>query len=81
MLETAIVINSFADFPAVEPLAKRLNAPIYLREGCGTLDAETVIVAGGEAKIFERPGVRVICLSGNDRWLTAANVGEFYRGL
>ncbi len=81
VLKVAIVINSFIDFPTVEPLAKRLDAPIYLREGCGTLDAKTVIVAGGDAAIFRRTGVDVVDLSGDDRWLTAEKVGDYYRGL
>lgn len=80
-VRAAIVVKSFADLPAVEPLAIKIDAPVYFREGCGTLDAETVIVAGGDAKIFERPGVKVVCLSGGDRWETATLVGEYYRRL
>ena len=81
MLKVAIVINAFADFPAVEPLALRLDAPIFLRGATGQLAAETVIVAGGDAEVFKAPGVKVIALSGADRWLTASNVGEYFRGL
>lgn len=81
MLKVAIVVNSLADVLAVEPLAKRLDAPIFLRGACGQLNAETVIVAGGDGKLFERPGVQVVNLSGKDRWLTASNVGEYYRSL
>jgi len=81
MLKTAIVVNSLADVLTVEPLAKKMDAPIFLREACGQLNAETVIVAGGDAKIFERPGVKVIDLSGDDRWKTAEKVGAYYRNL
>ena len=81
MLKTAIVVNSLADVLTVEPLAKKMDAPIFLREACGQLNAETVIVAGGDAKIFERPGAEVVDLRGTDRWETAAKVGEYYKGL
>lgn len=80
-LKIAIVVNDLVDVLAVEPLAKRLDAPIFLRGACGQLNAETVIVAGGDGKLFERPGVQVVNLSGKDRWLTASNVGEYYRSL
>ena len=78
-LKVAIVVNTLADVLSVEPLAKKLDAPIFLREACGQLSAETVIVVGGDAKIFEKPGVTVINLSGADRWFTSDNVGKFYR--
>lgn len=81
MLKVAIVVNSLVDVLVVEPLAKKLDAPIFLRGACGQLNAETVIVAGGDGKLFERPGVQVVNLSGKDRWLTASNVGEYYRSL
>lgn len=81
MLKVAIVVNALVDILIVEPLAKHLDAPIFLREACGQLNAEKVIVAGGDAKIFERPGAEVVDLSGTDRWETAAKVGEYYRGL
>jgi murein DD-endopeptidase MepM/ murein hydrolase activator NlpD len=80
-LKVAIVVNALVDILIVEPLAKHLDAPIFLREACGQLNAEKVIVAGGDAKIFERPGAEVVDLSGTDRWETAAKVGEYYRGL
>ncbi len=80
-LKTAIVVNSLVDVLAVEPLAKRLKAPIFLQGYTGQLGAETVIVAGGSAEQFEKTGVKVINLSGADRWETATNIGEYYRGL
>ena len=81
MLKTAIVINTFADFPAVEPLAKRLQAGIFLRGATADMKAETVIVAGGEAESFKGPGVEVVNLGGADRWYTAENVGNYFRRL
>ncbi len=80
-MKTAIVVNTLADVLTVEPLAKRLDAPIFLRDATGQLNAETVIVAGGDAEPFRASGVKVINLSGKDRWMTAGNVGEYYRGL
>lgn len=80
-LKTAIVVNSLVDVLAVEPLAKRLKAPIFLRGATDQMNAETVIVAGGDASPYRESGVRVITLSGNDRWETATNIGEYYRGL
>ncbi len=80
-LKIAIVANSEADVPAIWPLAKKLKARIYVRGATDHMNENTVIVAGGEGKCYEKPGVKVICLSGNDRWLTAGNVGEYYRGL
>jgi len=81
MLKTAIVVNTFADIPAVEPLAEYLDAPIFFRKATGQLRAETIIVAGGDADAFKKAGVKVINLSGADRWGTATLVGEYYRGV
>lgn len=80
-LKIAIVANSEADIPAVWPLARKLKAPIFVRGATEQMNATTVIVAGGEGKCYEKPGVKVICLSGDDRWLTASSIGEYYRGL
>lgn len=80
-LKIAIVVKSLADVLTVEPLALKINAPIFLRDATGQLNAETVIVAGGDAKVFEAPGVKVINLSGADRWKTADLVGEYFRGV
>lgn len=80
-LKVAIVVNSLVDILTVEPLAKKMDAPIFLREACGQLNAEKVIVAGGDAKIFEKPGVKVVDLSGENRWKTAEKVGAYYESL
>ncbi len=80
-LKIAIVVNDLVDVLAVEPLAKKLDAPIFLRGSTGQLNAETVIVAGGDADAFKKAGVKVINLSGADRWGTATLVGEYYRGV
>lgn len=79
MLEKAILINSFADFPAVEPLAERLDAPIYLRCGMKGLKAKEVLVCGGEIKGV--PGESVVNLSGANRFETAARIHTYMKGL
>lgn len=76
MLEKAVVINSFADFPVAELLARRLNAPIYLRttaEG-KKVSKELYIVGGTKDKLVAD---KVTLLSGADRFDTAAAVKKF----
>jgi N-acetylmuramoyl-L-alanine amidase len=78
MLEKAIVINSFADFPAAEPLAGRLSAPIYLRataEG-KKVAKELYVVGGTQDKLVAD---KVVLLSGPNRFETAAAVGNFLK--
>lgn len=76
MLEKAIVVNSFADFPAAEPLAGRLAAPIYLRsiiEG-KKVSKELYVVGGTSDKLLAD---KITLLSGADRYATAAAVKKF----
>jgi hypothetical protein len=78
MLEKAIVINSFADFPMAESLALRLQAPVYLRE---TADGKKVakelyIVGGAQGKLVAD---KVTLLSGANRFETAAAVANFLK--
>jgi N-acetylmuramoyl-L-alanine amidase CwlA len=78
MLEKAIVINSFADFPMAESLALRLQAPVYLRE---TADGKKVakelyIVGGAQGKLVAD---KVTLLSGANRFETAAAVAKFLK--
>ena len=80
-VKVAIVANSEADVPAIWPLARKLQAPIFVRGATEQMNAETVVVVGGEPIPYQKQGVKVVCLSGDDRWLTASNVGEYYRGL
>jgi len=77
MLEVAIVINSFADFPAVEPLAHSLDAPIFLRSGLGQLRAEKVIVCGGGTDGLPDTGGEVVDLSGSNRFETYRNIENY----
>ncbi len=76
MLEKAIVINGYSDFPAAEPLAGRLVAPIYLRsiiEG-KKVSKELYVVGGTTDKLVAD---KIVLLSGSDRFATAAAVKKF----
>jgi N-acetylmuramoyl-L-alanine amidase len=77
MLEKAIVINGYSDFPAAEPLAVKLRAPIYVRAAIanGTKVAKEVIVVGGNTDGLKAD--KFITLSGPDRYATAATVKKY----
>ena len=79
LLKHAIVVYSYADVPMVESLARRLHAPIYLRETISTLKAKNVYVAGGGTEGV--PGEKIIDFSGENRYETAANIYKFLKGL
>lgn len=74
VLKNAVVINSFADFPAAEPLAAKYKAPIFLRSFAGGEIAETVYVVGGNAAGIKAK--KVVNLSGKNRYETAVKVGK-----
>lgn len=77
MLEKAIVIHSFADFPNAEILANKLNAPIYMRNTATKQEvAKEVIVVGGSKNGIKG---RVTLLSGGDRFETAAEVKKYLK--
>lgn len=75
MLNKAIVINSFADFPVAEPVANRLSAPIYLRSAAEKKEVakEIIVIGGTKAKIKGK----VSLLAGKDRYETAAAVKKY----
>lgn len=76
MLETAVVVNSFADYPNASLLAIRLDAPIYDRSVAEKRQvAKHVIVCGGQAEGLEADDVTD--LSGSNRYETAANIYDF----
>jgi N-acetylmuramoyl-L-alanine amidase len=76
MLEKAVVINSFADYPTAETLANRLNCPIFTRNvAYGKQVAKEVFVVGGTKDDLKADKFTV--LSGNDRFETAANVKKY----
>lgn len=76
LLEKAIVIHSFADFPIAEPLAAKLKAPIYIRAALPSgKAAKELFVVGGDASGLQADKVTV--LAGPDRYATAAKVKEY----
>jgi GH24 family phage-related lysozyme (muramidase) len=76
MLEKAIVINGFADFATAEPLANRLQAPIYTRAALGNRKvSKELYVVGGNADGLQAD--KIIPLTGADRYDVAASVKKF----
>ncbi|MGM0836058.1 MAG: N-acetylmuramoyl-L-alanine amidase [Bacillota bacterium] len=79
MLEKAIIIGSFADYPAAELLANYIKAPIYTRKVAATGEyAKELIVVGGNADGLKAGKVTV--LSGSDRYKTAQKVSDYIGG-
>jgi len=75
MLEKAIVINSFGDYPAAERLANKLKVPIYTRAVArGQKVAKELIVCGGytEGLVADK----FTDLSGRTLFDTYANIGK-----
>lgn len=79
MLDKAIVIHSFIDYPAVEVLSTRLKAPIYPRNAIdsGVEVAKELIIVGGSVKRLKAE--KVINLSGSNRFETADNVAKYLK--
>lgn len=75
VLQKAIVLGSYVDFVLAEPLARHLNAPIFLREALGRLKAEEIYIAGGGTEGIS--GGKIINLSGANRYETAQNIYAF----
>ena len=82
-VEYAILINTFADFPAVEPISERLNAPIYLRKGFNPEHKinKLYIAGGGEGDLDLKNVDKVVDLSGEHRWDTAGNLKVVWEDL
>lgn len=78
MLEKAIVINAFPDFPNAEILAARLKAPIYTRAAlpAGKIAKELYVVGGSPQGL---QADKVIPLTGKDRFEVAAAVKQFLK--
>ena len=74
MLKTAVIINSFADFPVAEAVANRYKAPIFLKSFAKGEIAETVYVVGGSSEGITAN--EIVLLSGANRFETAQKVGE-----
>lgn len=75
MLDKAIVINSFADYPFAESLANKLACPIYTRNiAWGKKVAKTLFVVGGNTKDLKAD--KFVVLSGSNRFETAEKVWQ-----
>jgi N-acetylmuramoyl-L-alanine amidase len=78
MLENAVVINSFVDFPNAEPLANKLGSPIFTRAVAeGKKVAKNIYVCGGSKDKLVAD--KIVVLSGVDRYETAKKIGEFLK--
>ncbi|MGI6097481.1 MAG: N-acetylmuramoyl-L-alanine amidase [Dethiobacteria bacterium] len=83
-MDNAIVINSYADFPAAEPLARKLNAPLFIRLALNDLNkAKTIFVCGGDLQQIKEaaPKAKIINLSGADRYQTSENIARLLQQL
>ena len=73
MLDIAVIINSFVDYPFAESVARRHDCPIYPPNS--TVNARVLVVVGGKPPAdFDG---EVVNLSGRDRFETAANVKKY----
>lgn len=80
MLEKAIVINNFNDFPAAELIAGRLGIPIFLRStATKTQVAKEILVCGGSKEGLK--GDKFVELTGKNRYEAATAMGKFYESL
>jgi hypothetical protein len=83
-MDYGIVIGSFADFPAVEPLAMKLQAPVFLAKALQEVNkCKTIIVCGADNKIVKSMAgsSNIINLSGADRYETYANIANYLKGV
>jgi N-acetylmuramoyl-L-alanine amidase len=78
MLEKALVVNTFGDAFAAEPLSKRLQAPIYFRDTAEKIQvAKTIFVCGGSKEGLK--GSNFVELTGPDRWEAAKAIGDYLK--
>jgi N-acetylmuramoyl-L-alanine amidase len=76
MLPKAIVVNAFGDTFAAEPLAKRLQCPVFFRETAEKIQvAKQIFVCGGSKDGLK--GSNFIVLTGPDRWEAAKAIGDY----
>ncbi len=73
MLDVAITINSFVDYPMAEVVARKENCPIY--PPGRTVKAKKLIVVGGRAPDGFKG--EIIALGGKDRFDTARKVEAY----
>ena len=77
LLDKAIVINSYIDYPAVQKLHIRTGYPIFERAAVKEKVAKELIIAGGGTKGLEKFADRLTDLSGKNRETTVANVAKY----
>jgi N-acetylmuramoyl-L-alanine amidase len=78
MLEKAIVVNSFNDYPVASPLANKLGTGIFERSVCEKVQvAKVLYVCGGTQEGLKAN--KFVVLSGKDRYETAQKIGEFLK--
>ncbi len=78
ILEKAILIGGYPDFPAAESLATRLKAPIYTRAAYpGGKVTKELYVVGGSTEGLQAD--KIINLSGKDRFEVAKAVEDFLK--
>ena len=75
MLDVAIIINSFVDYPMAEAVAQKERCPIY--PPGSIVKANKLIVVGGQAPDGFRG--EIVVLSGKTRFETARNVERYLR--
>ncbi|MFQ3542585.1 N-acetylmuramoyl-L-alanine amidase [Halobacillus rhizosphaerae] len=80
MLDKAIVINSFVDFPVAEVLANKIGAPIYTTTVASKSKvAKELVVVGGNSDGLKADKYTV--LAGDDRFATARKVEMYINSL
>jgi N-acetylmuramoyl-L-alanine amidase len=79
MLDKAIVINTFNDYPAAEGLARVLKCPIYPRGAINGEVAKELFVCGGSKDGLK--AAKITVLSGDDRYSTAQKIADYMKGL
>ena len=77
MLETAIVINTYNDYPAAELVALKHKAPIYPRKAIVGEVAKHIIVVGGNKDGIKADKITV--LAGPDRIATVKAVEKYIK--
>jgi N-acetylmuramoyl-L-alanine amidase len=79
MLEKAIVINTFNDYPAAELLANKLKCPIYPRNAISGLVAKELYICGGTKEGLKT--ANYVVLSGKNRYGTFRKINDFLNTL
>lgn len=79
-MDYGVVINSYADFPAAEPVAIKYQAPLFFMNALKEAGkCKTLIVCGGDVNVVKKvaPASQIIDLSGKDRFETYIKIREF----